>query len=381
MNARDLLSSWYGFIQRSLFPGIEEEIGPISASLQKVVETLNVVHLEGLLSASFTRTVGRPPKDRLPIARAFVAKAVLNINTTRALLDRLQTDPALRRICGFEKKSDIPSESVFSRAFDEFAKSELPQCVHEALIKETHQNRIVGHISRDSTAIEARERPVKKETKDTPTAKRRRGRPKKGEESPPKEPKRVEKQLSMALPEMLEELPKACDVGTKRNSKGHQTSWIGYKFHLDVADGQIPLCGIVTSASVHDSQVAIPLAEMSAQRTASLYDLMDAAYDCEAIKEHSRNLGHIPLIDENPRRDKARKEEILEENRRQKRIGLFVAEKHRYNERTAVERVNARLKDEFGARHVRVRGHAKVACHLFFGVLALTADQLLRFVQ
>ena len=50
----------------------------------------------------------------------------------------------------------------------------------------------------------------------------------------------------------------------------------------------------------------------------------------------------------------------------------------RYRIRSGVERSNARLKDEFGARHVRVRGHAKVFCHLMFGVLALTVDQLMR---
>ena len=35
-------------------------------------------------------------------------------------------------------------------------------------------------------------------------------------------------------------------------------------------------------------------------------------------------------------------------------------------------------KDEFGGRFVRVRGHAKVMCHLMFGILALTADQFIR---
>ena len=43
-----------------------------------------------------------------------------------------------------------------------------------------------------------------------------------------------------------------------------------------------------------------------------------------------------------------------------------------------VERVNARLKDEFGARQIRVRGAAKVMTHLMFGVLALAVDQWLR---
>ena len=53
----------------------------------------------------------------------------------------------------------------------------------------------------------------------------------------------------------------------------------------------------------------------------------------------------------------------------------------RYRERTTVERVNGRLKDEFGARHIRVRGHGKVLCHLMFAVVALTVDQLLRLLN
>ena len=105
----------------------------------------------------------------------------------------------------------------------------------------------------------------------------------------------------MTLPEMLDDLPTDCDVGTKKNSKGYRESWTGYKLHIDVADGQIPITCLLTSASVHDSQVAIPLATMSAERTTNFYDLMDAAYDAEAVREHSRSLGHVPLIDINPR--------------------------------------------------------------------------------
>ncbi len=53
-------------------------------------------------------------------------------------------------------------------------------------------------------------------------------------------------------------------------------------------------------------------------------------------------------------------------------------EPERYKERTVSERVNARLKGEFGASHIRARGAAKVMAHLMFGVLALTVDQWLR---
>lgn len=53
----------------------------------------------------------------------------------------------------------------------------------------------------------------------------------------------------------------------------------------------------------------------------------------------------------------------------------------RYDERSTAERLNARLKDDFGGSFVCVRGHAKVMCHLMFGILAVTADQFMRLLQ
>jgi hypothetical protein len=321
---------------------------------------------------------GRPPQDRTAIARAFVAKMVYHLPTTRALLDRLASDSALRRICGWERKIDVPAEWTFSRAFDEFATSQLPERVHAALIKARYADELVGHNSRDATAIEAREKPLQKATVKKTAAKR--GRPKHGEERV-KPLTRIEKQASgMGLVEMLNELPKACDVGTKKNSKGYKVSWTGYQLHLDVADGGIPISAILTSASTHDSQVAIPLAKMSSERVTNLYDVMDSAYDVPQIYDLSRQLGHIPIIDVNPRRNPALKEEIAAEKKRCQVVGHSTAEAVRYNERSTVERVNARLKDEFGGRVVRVRGHAKVMCHLMFGILALTANQMMLFV-
>lgn len=75
------------------------------------------------------------------------------------------------------------------------------------------------------------------------------------------------------------------------------------------------------------------------------------------------------------------KAEIKAEARARICAGYELAEDVRYNERTAAERVNARLKDEFGGRNVRVRGHAKVLCHLMFGIVALTVDQLMRLIN
>ena len=303
---------------------------------------------------------------------------MFQIDTTRALRERLTNDPALRRLCGWESIRAIPSEATFSRAFAGFAEGALPSRLHEALIKNTMQDQLVGHLSRDATAIEGREKPTPK-PKQPAKPKRKRGRPRKGEERPPKEPTRLQRQQAMTLPEMLDDLPQACDVGTKRNAKGYKESWIGYKLHIDAGDGGIPLSCILTSASVNDSQVAIPLATMSAARVTNLYDLMDAAYDAAEIRAHSESLGHVPIIDVNPRNNSAAfKQKLKQEAKARRALGQVYAKEVRYRERSTVERVNGRLKDEFGARQVRVRGHSKVLCHLMFGVLALTVDQLLR---
>jgi len=375
---KDTLSQTWLNIQSSLFPWLSEELGELTAKQQELVTTLEIIRIEEFIPSSVGYP-GRRPKDRGAIARAFVAKMVYNLPTTRALLDRLQTDISLRRICGWEQKSDIPGEWTFSRAFAEFSESKLPERVHESFIKTHYQDEIVGHNSRDSTAIDAREKPLKKE-KIAQVAKKR-GRPRKGEERI-KEPTRLEKQAAgMGLADMLNDLPTACDVGTKKNSKGYKTSWTGYKLHIDSADGGIPISCVLTSASVHDSQVAIPLAKISNERVTNLYDVMDSAYDAPQIHEASRELGHRPLIDKHPRRDKELKAEIKAENKRCRMAGYQTAETVRYKERGTVERVNARLKDEFGGRVVRVKGAAKVMCHLMFGILALTSNQMMCFLE
>jgi hypothetical protein len=170
---------------------------------------------------------------------------------------------------------------------------------------------------------------------------------------------------------MLADLPRHCSLGVKARD-GNQQYWRGYKLHLDVADGQIPISGILTAAVLHDSQAAIPLATMTAQRVTSLYDVMDAAYDATEIWEHSRSLGHVPIVRPVKR---GRRETGYQASRT-----LSWAEADRFGERTMVERVYARLKDEFGGREIRVRGHRKIMTHLMFAVLALTADQLLKLI-
>ena len=295
-------------------------------------------------------------------------------------------------MCGWSGAGRLPSEATFSRAFSEFAESRLASRLHETLIARTMDGHLVEHISRDATAIEAREKPAPKPKAAKPKRRTassswralvcKRGRPgaRERRRAKAKEPSRLERQLTMSLPQMLADLPRACDVGTKRNAKGHTTSWIGYKLHVDTADGGIPISCIMTSASTHDSQVAIPLGTLTAGRVENLYDLMDAAYDSIEIWAHCILLGHKPIIDVNPRRSVEMQEALRHEKKARRTLGLFFPEERRYVERSGSERVNGRLKDEFGGRHVRVRGYDKVLAHLMFGMTVLTASQLMRLI-
>ena len=157
----------WNHIQSFLFPWMREEIDPLTEALGRLVTILDVIGLEAFVPES-PRGAGRPPEDRRALARAFVAKALLGLPTTRGLIERLSVDKSLRRILGWERRAQVPSEATFSRAFADFAQGDLPGKMHAALIERSLDGHIIGAIARDATEIEAREKPVKKDEKDDP---------------------------------------------------------------------------------------------------------------------------------------------------------------------------------------------------------------------
>jgi len=361
------LGHLWNSIQSWLFPMLEDEIGALDDKHRQFVAVCELCAPQDHMAAYRWCGNGCPPSDRLALCKAYIAKAVWDFATTRDLIEAILHRPALRRLCGWESLGQVPSESTFSRAFDQFARDERAQAIHAALIKTHHGEKLAGHISRDATAIHGREKAEAK-PKPTPKAKGgKRGRRRKDDPPAlPPEPKRLQQQLERDLEANLADLPKNCDWGCKKNSQSKKECWCGYKLHLDVIDGDIPISAILTSASLHDSQVAIALAQMSAGRIVNLYDLADAAYDAKEIREMSARLGHVAIIDDNPGRGEKRE--------------FSPAEAVRYRERSAVERVNSHLHEQHGGRHVHVRGPVKVAAHLAFGLLVIAAEQMLKML-
>jgi len=306
------------------------------------------------------------------------------MQTTSDLIDRLKIDRILRVLCGWRYPYQIPSESKFSRVFKELSKYSIAQKTHERFIETYLSDTVFLYSANDATAIPLRQKALKKE-KSKPKTKRKPGRPKKGEKVEARQPTILQQQKQMnSTEEMCALLSTQCSVGIKKNSKGNREKWIGGKLHIAAVDGDIPIAAIYTGASVHDSSVALPLMKETAKRVTTLYDLMDAAYDADIIREYSIRLGHKPLIDTNPKNSKKLKAQIAldkEEKAKFKFLHLpLSSDTHHYNQRSMVERVNAYLKDNFGCNKIYYKGADKVASVLAFGILSICIHQSLKLV-
>ena len=367
MKLREAVSWLMGTLQRNLIPCLEEcWERPLTDKERQLVSILELLQIE--------KFAGRPGRKDSAGSRGNArlwpgplwARRCITTPHTRATIEALRASPVFRRICGFVRRAISPPRPPFLGPLGNLPATGWARRSTRPWWSSWVKPELVGHISRDATAIRGREKPTARSRPPKP-APRKKGRPRRGEVREPKPETRLERQCRQSAAEALAELPVHCDVGTKKNSKGYKQAWIGYKLHVDVNDCGLPISAVLTAASLHDSQVAVPLMKMTSERIDYLYDLMDSAYDAKPIYEVSRSLGHVPIIEKN-----GRGKEV---------IPLAPHEAVRYQERTVAERFNSRLKEGFGAGNVMVRGAAKVRLHLMFGVIALFADQLLKLIS
>lgn len=362
-------------MQPYLFGFLEDEVGELDESLRLFVQAAESADI-GIVAERYGWCGnGRKPSDRLAIFKLFLMKHVLNLPASKEAVAEARRSPAVRRLCGWESLSGVPSESTVSRAFADFARDRVIAPVFTGFVKSVTAGRVILHRSMDSTEIDARERAAAGEEKEAAAAlaaARAGAGPEEADVNAPALQEGRDAETNLAL------LPTLCDWGCKRNSKGRTQYWRGYKLHIAVADGDFPVAACLTSASVHDSKAAIPLMQTADAAGVSLYDLADAAYDSAEIRAFSEANGHVPIIARNPRRGDASGDEL--EGLAQKSAGFTPPEKARFSERSGVERVNGHLHDSHGGRTVRVRGHDKVFLHLMLGLLVVAVEQAARML-
>ena len=310
------------------------------------------------------RRMGRPSYPFISFFRSELAKRYFDIEKTGSLITRLQSDPNLRLLCGFEK---VPDKAQFSRAFARIAEMKIMDKVQEAAVRLAFkEGAFVQHVCRDSTAIPAREKVPRKKAERGEKRAKKRGRPPKNAPKEPKQPTVLETQVTQDADKSIAALDVKCSWGVKKNSQGHVDVWKGYKLHLDVSDAGFPLTACVTSAHVHDSQLAIPMEKLTEQKVQFGYSVMDAGYDAKTIHDFILSRGRVPIIDPNNRGN-------------ENRPPLDPAKRERYKIRTAVERSNSHLKDSFIPRDIFVKGITKVSCVLMSAAVCLAAVKYLQY--
>jgi transposase len=261
------------------------------------------------------------------------------------------------------------------------------------------------------------------------------------EENRPLFEKKVEAQLSYSYEELVKEIPLTPAWGVKKNSEGKNVFWYGFKAHLLVdCKSQYILTALLSSGNINDGKMAIPLLKALAERHPDLpvsLVLADAGYDLVPIYKQAETMGARALIDYNRRNEqpeanldkyfrpvckeghsyrydsyeskyetikytqpKECKDCPFNDGQCQKVFKKKVSDNPRrytvpargsdsyheqYKKRTAVERVNAYLKEYFQLNNIRHRGAlAKVdfefSC-LVYTACKLTVDRLNRSIK
>src|SRR5699024_3642583 len=387
---------------------------------------------------------GAPEELNYPamIVSLFI-RYVERIPTIKDLVKRLRNDIAFKMDCGFLVSDNVPSEASYSRLVDKLEASDvLEQALKEGFITD-------DTVAIDATHFEARDQAPPKQEKEK-LAPRKRGRKSKAErdqwicEQAEKEAnkalydKKIEAQLTSPLADLREDVPRAPQWGVKKNSKGKNEFWYGYKAHLAVsASSQYILQSLVSSGNLNDGKAAIPLLKGMEERLsfpAVRYQTMDAGYDYEPIYQQVYQMNQQSIIAYNKRNEpeplgfdkhfaptcvrvhayrydsydakyetlkythpkecsdcplaqeglcqKVFKMKITKDIRRYTAPARgSVAWKKRFKKRTAVERVNAYLKEFFQLDNVRYHSGERAKVHgdmvtLIYNASKLAADRI-----
>ncbi len=118
---------------------------------------------------------------------------------------------------------------------------------------------------------------------------------------------KIEAQLDVPLSKLRAEISKDPRWGIKKNSEGKNTFWYGYKGHLAVGTtSQYILQSLFSSGNLNDGKAAIPLLKGIYERLsiASLrYTIMDAGYDYKPIYKQVYQIGLQSVIAYNKRNE------------------------------------------------------------------------------
>jgi hypothetical protein len=307
---------------------------PIVDNLRRLFDALPDEELLDSLRGPQRR--GRPGYDQAILWRCFVTYYALGLESVSAMIRLLHDNPFIAEACGVA--GEMPSQPTMSR----FG-TKLAGRWHALEVKKVFRKLTLAlydalpdfgkSVAIDSTDIKAWSNAGKKGKRRFNT--RGAGHPRR---------------------------PGAVSDGdagwcVKSNTEGNKKYVWGYKVHI-LCDTtyELPIAFNVTAGNRADVKEATPLLRQARFTNGAFipeYVFCDAGYSSAALRNQiKRQYKAQPLIDPNPRHLKA----IAKTPKTEEWKAL-------YKRRTAVERLNGRLKGFYKLNDVRVRGRMKVGLH------------------
>ena len=252
-----------------------QAVGPNLAEVRVILDSVDASALIARLWQYRWNT--RPGYPLSAMFRAHLLRFLLNLPSVNALIRRLQEDPRLRRLCGFDQ---LPHRSTFNRFYTRL--SDHQDLVEKALASLTDQ--LAGllpgfgeKIAVDSTNVRTHSNPRRPTISD----------------------------------------PEASWTGKAKAATKDKTEWhFGYKYH-SLVDAQygLPITGFTTTASRNDSPT-LPALLDKASKTYGWFSptflMADKGYDSEANHREALDRGVVPIIPIRRLRDGATREGILD---------------------------------------------------------------------
>ena len=217
------------------------------------------------------------------LLRSLMVRIMEKIPTQKALINRLKSDLRLKLSVGFLYSEAIPSEATYSRVMAILASNlSVIEQMNQSLLQLINEELDIfeENVAIDVTAIEARTKPVKTENPKLPSTK---------------------EQRTLAKEELRTLIPTYPAWGVKKNSKGKNDFWFGYKGTLAVSTkNQYILCMDIASAFASDVSLAIPTIRQTAPLLSTkkepTYFSFDKGYDAQEIYQEVHDLGFEPII-------------------------------------------------------------------------------------
>ena len=324
---------------------------PVVAELQAIFQQVPDEDLIGRLRGPARR--GPKGYDPFILWQCYVAYYYLGLESVSALIRLLHDNPFIAQACGINSPEGIPSQPTFSRFGTRLAKKTGEYILAVKNVLRSQTRRLYDtfpdfgrSVAIDSTDIKGWSSGNKKGKK------RKEGKPRQkplvGKVSDP-------------------------DAGwcVKTNTEGNKKYVWGYKVHiLCDADSELPLSVDISPGNLHDVNKATPLLSQARYALGGKfrpqYVICDSAYSSDKLRRSvSQHYWAEPIIDPNPSHKKASMK--LVKTPEWKTI---------YNKRTAVERLNGRLKAHRKLNYVRVRGRSKIRIHAMLSVIVCQAQAL-----